>query len=521
MSKWTGDAESPQIIAVKATSDAVHDWLPWPPRGELVTLDPVMEAARTQDALLNVQTFVPLCSDYLDARAALSSYERWLRTSGIVLLVLQPSARQAVREFLRAWQALVDAALAMPTESTEVIRDVLLRFETVWGEDEGSERTWCVLSPLHPYLLDPLLQTADYCLDRIGNLDIGTKVAWALDRSLPAYRILWTMRESLFLKRQDGLFEFSSESLANQPFARSGTGIQDVARSFLDYHPFAKASLSITLVDPPRGGAVAKNLQAVARDVDALTVNVVATRSDSSQLEQVSDAEFIGRFASVSDWLQRAPVRSHLTFLFAPRQPGEATAATGQGWGPTPGAHVAVQLSVRSTDILVQGGHMTPFVTFEPRDGNRVVVGLQQLSRVNEGTPRLFEIEPMLRQEQLAEFVALRQISDWAILCAPAPLGLVPSRDPGGDLVYIGRENLSLYGLFVYSSDLFSIRRLISDRLRQVPAAPPDLAQIEERIALLALDSSSGVLRMGHQGNALWEHIGLLVANEMSRGVPV
>ena len=61
-------------------------------------------------------------------------------------------------------------------------------------------------------------------------------------------------------------------------------------------------------------------------------------------LEDLGDfVRNLGRFQHVSDWFDRAPVRSHLLFYFAERQPGSSIAAL-QGWGPTPGAHVAPKI---------------------------------------------------------------------------------------------------------------------------------------------------------------------------------
>ncbi len=240
----------------------------------------------------------------------------------------------------------------------------------------------------------------------------------------------------------------------------------------------------------------------------------------TSQLEQLGEqVQFWGRHTSAKSWAEKAPVRSHLLFQFTARQGATATPAAIQGWGPTPGAHVAVRLSLKNPNFLKQGAMLTPFVTLEPRERNKVVVGLQSLAPVNQGSPRLFEVEPMLPEAEMDEFVALKAVTEWAVLCAPAPLGLVPARDPGNEVVYVGRESLSIYGMFVYATSLFAVRRVVTQRLKKIPAGPPDPKQVEDRLCTLAVESSSGVLRMGQQGNALWELLGLIVANESARTV--
>lgn len=515
----SGPGAEEQIVATNEVASSWRDWRPWPADGIRATASFLVESAGALDTMLGSDLFEPVVSDFLATRANLQIYERWLKGSSLPLLVLNESARDAVRDFLRAWDALIQTTLSIPSESSELIRNDLLLLEAIWGSNDG--KPWCVLGSLHPYLLDPILQLADYCNAGMGTPDLGTKLSWAVDRSVPAYRILWTDDEILFLARDDDRYEYSTEHRSLHPAASTGDGIYQVAKSFLDYYPFGKSALVLTLIDPPRGGAVAKNIRRIAAEVDQLRVNVAVTRADSSQLETLGDqVHFLGRFDSVEDWLNKSPVRSHILFQFSPRQGGTATPAAIQGWGPTPGAHVAVKLSLKKTGQLAKGSKLTPFVTLEPRERNKVVVGLQSLSSINIGAPRLFEVEPMLPDEEMNHFVALQAVTEWAVLCAPSPLGLVPSRDSGGKVMYIGRESLSVYGMFVYATDLFAIRRVVTDRLKSIPAGPPNVKQVEDRLYALAVESTSGVLRMGKpKSEALWELVGLIVANENARSV--
>ncbi|MGH9894797.1 MAG: hypothetical protein ACREA0_23025, partial [bacterium] len=366
--------------------------------------------------------------------------------------------------------------------------------------------------------LDPLLRLANYVLESVGQEELGSKTAWALDRVLPAYRVMWSPEGVLFLRREDGVFEFGPQSDSRHPVIRSGVGLAQVVRSYLGFHPYAKDHLVLTLVNPPRGGGVAKNIRKIAESVKSLRVYVVSTSGDATQLEEVGDpVRNLGRFPDLEAWKKRAPVRSHLLFYFSPARPGSAAAAL-HGWGPTPGAYVAPKVNVRPAGAF-QASRLVPYVTFEPRKSNRPVVAVQQLSKANKETPKLFEVQPMLSDDEMSRFSNIAQESDWAILCAPAPLGLVPGKSGSEDLTYVGRDSMGGYGLFVFATSMFSIRKLVTGLLGDIPVLP-NPEEVEKRLTELASESAKGVLRIGRtQGGALWEHVGLIVGGALGRNV--
>ena len=121
----------------------------------------------------------------------------------------------------------------------------------------------------------------------------------------------------------------------------------------------------------------------------------------------------------------------------------------------------------------------------------------------------------------MEQFSSVADIADWVIVGAPAPLGLVAPRDLGDKMVYLGRERLGTYGLFVYATSLFPVRQLITQRLRTIPVAP-DPHEVEEKLTDLALQSANGVLRIGRtEGSTMWEQVGVIMANSLSRRLDV
>jgi hypothetical protein len=518
---WVADGTAQkQVIAVIGESGSRRDWLPPPAEGIPISGDLLLAKAKSQDVILKRPLFEMLVNQYLAGRAGLIPYERWLRRAAFPLLLLNAPAREAVREYLDGWQALVNAA-GDPECEAGVIRGTLILLEALWGRTAKSVFEWCVFGPLHPYLLDPCLSVVDYALASLGQRELGRKVAWALDRSVPAYRAMWAADATLFLSRGDDIFEFELSPGGHHPRATSGDGVYQIARAFLGFHPFARGGLVITLVDPPRGGAIMNNLRRLRRDVEELRVYLVTTSGDAAQLEEAGDLiRNLGRFTSIKDWLERAQVRSHIIFYFAERPAGSAVAAR-TGWGPTPGAHVALKVRVEAPSAFEVSDRLVPFVTFEPRQNNGPVLAIQRLAAPSLGSPRLFEVKPSMSEEETSAFAETANVADWLVIGAPAPLGLVAPRKFGHGLTFLGREVLGPYGLFGYATTLFPVRRLVTEGLRPAPVVP-NPTEVEQRLTQLAVESTNGVLRIGRSGDGgVWEQVGLMISSALGRGLDV
>jgi hypothetical protein len=505
-----------QCIAFMGGVDADRDWLRFV--GRRVTGALLLDRARDQDKLTGGTRYEVLVTEYLEARAGLLRFERWLRDSALELLLLSEDARSAVRRYLSSWHELVDAAGERPGEA-ELLRKELALLEAVWGapDDSPEDFAWCACGPLHPYLLEPLLSLVETTLSDLGAGDLGAKLEWALERAIPAFSVMWAVGKTFFLTRRGDVQVFEAVPSVVRPAARSGDGLYQLARAFVGYHPYAERGLVITLVDPPKGGAIQKNLRRVSDLTRSLRVYLVTTRGDSAQLDELGDTvRHLGRFENVGQWLRRAPVTSHLLVYFAPR-PAAAASPAGPGWGPTSGAHVALQIQLRSGGLF--GRDLSPSVTFEPRASNRAVVSLQRLVAPEVGSPDLFRIHPMLSGEAAAALGTVSAHTEWLVVAAPSPLGLVAPNELGDDLTYLGREAMGAYGLFAYSTAMFSLRKYMTEQFRDLPLLP-NAHQVEDRLTELAIGSPNGVLRIGGtQGRTLWEQVGLMVATTVTRGL--
>lgn len=516
--QWTGDGQfAEQSVAFMGGSDADRDWLRF--EGKPVSGSMLLERAHDQDEFLGSTLFETLTTNYLEARETLVRYERWLRESAFELLLVYEEARAAVRHFLDAWHDLVDAASETAGEA-ELLRRELALLEAVWGApaDSPEDFAWCACGPLHPYLLEPLASLVETALVDLGAAELGAKLEWALERATPAFSVTWAIGKTYFLSRRGDVHVFEAAPSAMRPAARSGDGLYQLARAFIGYHPYAERGLVITLVDPPKGGAVQKNLRRIAgRLTRNLRIYLVTTRADSAQLDELGEnVRNLGRFENLEEWLRRAPVTSHLLVYFAPRAAAAATPAPA-GWGPTIGAHVALQVQLRSGGLFGRG--LSPSVTFEPRKSNRAVVSLQQLAAPEIGTPDLFQIHPMLSNEASEALGDVAEHTEWLVVAAPSPLGLVAPHELGNGLTYLGREAIGAYGLFAYTSSLFPLRKYVTEEFRDLPLLP-NAKEVEARLMDLAIRSPNGVLRIGGtQGKTLWEQVGVMVATKMSQAL--
>lgn len=515
-----------QVLAMQVPETAERVWRPTV--GNVLTGHDLLERAQLQDGATPGSTaLVPLVESYLEAREAIRRYGPWLANSGVTLLLVDADAREAVREFIDAWLSLVREVAERAVDDSELIRSTVETLEGVWGLSEGAPTPhWAVLSPFHPYWLDPLVRLADYAAAALGAPKLGDRLGWAYDRALPAYRALWAGPTTLLHSNSTGELLFEEAPSGDRPTVSSGDGVARIGRAFLGYHGFAVARLVIVLLNPPAGPALLKSLRTLNTACRGQLRVYTATTTDTATSFDVDDLDVrnLGRFDSVADWMATASVRAHIVFYFGERSAGSAAAGAGGG-GPTKGSHIALKVRLRPTAAFGGTANLVPYVTFEPREENAVVLAIRRLASPGGASPRLFEMQPMLEEEQRLELVALSELADWLVVGAPGPLGLVAPQELGEDMPYIGRESLGEYGLYAYATELFPIRKYVTARFHRDTPVVVDAGAAEGRLTELAKETPNGILAVGREGHgkkpgfAMWEHVGLMVAaSEARRG---
>jgi hypothetical protein len=482
----------------------------------------LMQAAGQQDFANQSTYFVPLVQDYLTTRFNLAPYETALRGGPLELLLIKTDVREKVKAFLDAWRSL-SGAIAGATESqSSEIRHVVGACETVWGSSTGNEEDyeWAILGSFHPYILEPVIQLAEYALQRLGEVDLGSRLKWACENCIPAYRLIWNPIDArrLFLLSTGSVagYRYSVFPRTFAPSADTGDGVSRIVRAFRGFHPYAEEQTVVNFVNPPRGSALRRNLETLDRQ-GPVRVNVARTRQDSpSSLEDDSNCVYQGRYRDLLDYARKGQNPAHITFIFEETtESGDTPPTTLQG--PTPGTHVSLQVKLNRKKLL--SSEKVPWMTLKPRKDNQAVHLLQKIPMPG-SDPNVFEFKAEYLSGQSIPFDALRENTDWVVLAVPGAISRIPPKDLSAHrLFYLGKETVGPYALFVYTSDRFSIRKFFNDSVTEAPVTT-STTEMEERLDEIATSSPQGVLRLGiRKENAVWEQVANLVADYVGRGL--
>jgi hypothetical protein len=302
-----------------------------------------------------------------------------------------------------------------------------------------------------------------------------------------------------------------------RPISRA-QGLVDVVRSYIGLHPYSHECLSILLIDPPPGTGVSSALQKIAKLVQRVKVYVVATTADVSDISGADDVHNFGRVKQIGSWAEQAGVRVNVAVSF---QASRRTGVHSGRFQPSPGLHNVLTVSTAPPSVLDSSGDSAsiPFVSMQPREANEIVRLFLELARGSTSEDKFYQVRPMLDVSETAGVASVAQLSDWFVLATPSPIGLIPPlRFPKDELVFLGREDLAgSYALFVYSRDLFSVRRRVQQELIHSPLQT-GTPELEAQLQQLAVAVPNGVLRIGRGEQTVTPQVGLMAAAYFARG---
>jgi hypothetical protein len=217
--------------------------------------------------------------------------------------------------------------------------------------------------------------------------------------------------------------------------------------------------------------------------------------------------------------VSQTEIRANVVFYFQPARAALAGSHTGE-YRPSRGLQNAITISAAPPPVSAALRHRAqriPFVSVQPRDANQVVHLIMQLAKADDREDRYFQVEPMLTAEDSAEMLKVGRLCDWLVVATPSPIGMIPPRRfEGSGLVYLGREDSGAYGFFVYSRDLFAVRRHIERQLVDAPLQPQS-GRLEQQIEHLATSVPNGVLRIGRGHGDITAQVGLMAASALSK----
>lgn len=468
------------------------------------------------------KTLSKLITDLLNIRLKLVKLFRWEEYL-LELLLIDSTLIKLSTEYLNIWQEIVHELLNQDIiPHTKTLREYFILVDAVWNVEEtnsGKRYTECQLFPVHPFVLAPIVALLQYVREKLGEPDIGTQILWAKDRSLPAYPAIWSPDfNPLIFSEGSTAPTFQIKPPSSRPSASSGHAIVDIVKSYIGLHPFATNSLSLLLIDPPKGNGVPSAIRAISKIVNHQNVYIGFTEPRKSEIA-ITNPEIrnIGHVNLSTLWSD-LKFRVHITFCFR----GARVLGTHSGLlQPTHGIHNVLTVSATQPSVIDNSeyrGKWIPFVCMQPGDANDIVQTFLKLTHSFTKEVEYYEVRPMLKKSEEEEIASIGEFCDWLVIGTPSPIGLIPPRKfPDEALTFLGREDFGAYSLFVYSHDLFSIRRRFQQELSQAPLLV-DKNELEEQLQILAITVPNGVLRIGRGEQKVTPHIGVIAASYFARG---
>jgi len=435
---------------------------------------------------------------YLEARRELQKFEPWLETDAVALLVLKPTALLAVGKFVDAWAALAGAAVQIDDAPGFV--EAVQILETVSGPSLSVE--WIALGPFHPFRLDPILRSCQQLVERLSGggtevSSLGAALEWTLDKCYPAYPTLHRRDQTYFVAVSGTLLVYKRSGREHLPGVREASGLDRILRAIESYSPWLADGISALVIDPPKGGGVAKAFESARRRKAERTVvvNHLTTGDDADALDGFDgQLRFLPKVQRLEDASNLPPVNVVVRFVAENPSAGEAATAN---WQATRGTHLALEISETIDDPF--SGKKTPKIKIDPRVGNVVVRSVQGLyAKLKGGKPVLATMRPLLQTDEAPVLSRLASRTDWVVFAAPGPLGLVSPRTINSTLRFVGRANMGLYGLYAYAADdLFPVRRHFEVFFQKTPVATVSPQKMVDLLVAKAQESGQAVLFAG------------------------
>ena len=434
-------------------------------------------------------------------------------------MIASDDMRELAESYVDAWSALLRAATADASNPPSLLIDHLPLLDGRWQVPSVTGEANVIptggsLASFHPWRLAPLLKLATFARTSLGDSELSAKLKWAIDRAVPAYPLIWPSAGPLSLASYvGGIARFETPGGRVLVHSSNGTGLVQVVRSFLEYHPYAQDGLALTLINPPAGAGLPAALRRIREEVGRLVVKVVTTVADTADLDALTDVVFLGRFSSLESWLNTSPAASHILVAFSETLPSSSGSSLSAGQ-PLRGSHVSLKIEARAAPHGSKG--LRPQLTLCPRDDNEVVLLQRNAARLIGGDPALVDTNPTLPTADVDALAKAAATTDWLVVAVPGPVGVVAQADLGEGRLLIGRQDFGPYGLYVYSDGAYAVRRFLGTRVKEAPIEYTE-DQLDSQIARIAKNSPRQILGLPTAREGVTETIGILTALEIEQ----
>ena len=484
-------------------------------------------------ALMNILDGVvdaALPNEFLYARSNLLRYSSLLNGSSrscLELLFVSKSARDAVARYVTSWKQLMAAACNSPTrELTSDEEFSLALLDGSWSRagKSGETSTNPVLKktdtfesvellPIHIWRLEPILELAMHAITGRRELE---NCYWALDRSVPLFRILDVGGSPLFFRSIDkGSISYVSrnEDVFSPISTRLGR-LKSVTSSYASVHPWVGSGTTINIVNFPSGGGLRTTINAIISSIRGpLGIRVFRETSANGLDDFLFDSDDIAHFDvnDIASLLRMGAFDSDISFVFLSTKSGAPIDAN-------LGGHSEMTIRLKQDGLTMAGEVIKrPELVVAQTDKNETVTLLAKLgSNKNVATAT---INLTLDENQLQFLPVIANKSQWIVVGASAIISAFALSDLDGNIfTRIAEFEDGLYKFMVFARNVEAIADPLKERVRQ--GFIDDAVTRELMVSKLnqLLQSSPQKLFGVTQGNyGAEEAVGLIVAREISK----
>lgn len=486
--------------------------------GALVPLaDTALAALLPLASSERVQKFVEARRALLRASRALSLRDDQL----LEVLVASPTLRQLGQSYVTAWMDLL-AASTEPAPVLPLIDGTWVR-ELLATEDPSTVSiVWdvsyheCRLAPWHPWRLSPLLSLAEHIVGQIAtDVEAVGSAVWALDRAVPAYRLLNAGNGVLeYRYSRDGEMIFDAGAGDSLPalYGRA-RGLVRALEAYAQTHPWASVGTTLTVCNPPRGGAVAAALEAVADRFGERPPAIVLMRTANMRgLEQLDDVDGLVATREVerlSDWPEESQFAQDVAIAFV-RGP------LSHSGGLRRGSHSSIEVRLESQSVTLAGQERyEPLIQVSASADNSLVRLVYSAAGRDVDSAR-FNLN--LSTADRIQLEALLSRSGWLVVCVPGTVSAFDLHLPDGSTCpRIAEFDEGGYRCLVFAPDISPIEWKIRDLVQELPLPPLQRESLRQALSGIAQSQPQKLFDVAINPLGPKEALGVIGARAVAR----
>ena len=516
------------------------------PPGQLVaTITWNEDATEQQSRYVYQSTYKAILEQFIDAdiiQAFFSARESLIKISQLFaskndhilsLLVASTEVLATAEKYLVTWNQLLSSFAASEQGEIEARVNAGVYLGLIDGQwrrkssdtdiedysvvNQGIEFESVILSPIHPWKIEPLINLAVEIRSKFSEFPNVVRAAnWAIDRAIPSFRVLQIAGSSLrFSSMSNGALEFRETLSHSLPqITTPGPLLKRAFRAFNDTHPWSAAGATVALINTPDGGILSK-LNDFCEEVFANGVAAVQIRDkrirgidydDSDQFVVISQT-----VSDIGDWFKVNPVTRDITVVFISDKTGQSS-ELGQGTHGT----IKILLKNQGFDAVTGRQIHVPQLRLAAGESDETVTLLRKVASPG-GLPQAATFDLTLSRDSLDGLKTVSESTDWLIVATPAFISSFDIVDDNGHKLFrIAEFDEGLYRYFVYARSIEALSHRVSKLLATLPIHVNDLSKLQEIIDNLTSSLPQKIFEIASNRFGVEEALGLINARAVA-----